>query len=105
MLSMKDEQLVRQLYKPRQTRAQVPKTWLIGVSLITITLCFLFIPLPFAKWTSHLAMAPYAAWMTCWSGLLAATSSARVIDIGGSQWTLSSPELDVSVPGRVPSVV
>jgi hypothetical protein len=101
----KNERLVQQLYKPRQTRALLPKALLIAVSLITITLCLLFTHSPLARWISHLSMAPYTAWTTLLTGVFAATSSARVIDLSSSQWTLSNPALDVSVPAKVPSVV
>jgi hypothetical protein len=105
MHSLKNEQLVLQLSKPRHTRALAPKALLIAVSLITITLCLLFTHSPLAKWISHLSMAPYTAWTTLLTGVLTATSSARVTDLSGFQWTLSNPGLDVSVPGKVPSVV
>lgn len=34
---------------------------------------------------------------------LAALSSASIIDLGSYEWTVSSPSLNVSVPGKVPS--
>jgi hypothetical protein len=101
----KDEPLEPQLYRPIRTR--LAKAALIWLSLISI--CLLLVQSPLLKCLSHPTMAPYAVWTALWTalwtGLAPAVSGAEVFDLGGFEWTLSNPELKVSVPGKVPSVV